>query len=316
MRLVAGGVERAGVGVEGLAERPSGPERVLHGEQRVAGHLVHLDLARRRPADAEGAHHAGVVVAVDAGPFQGQLIVRVQVPAPAVVAAQERARPGADDEGVAGIVAPALEHRALHGGQDVALEDAGPGQAPGLVERLVRERRGAACVDDLGLAFHQPQAADQLGGVGERAEALERRLQALAVARGQPVGLVLHAQALALAAVRREQDAQRLRRAGLRPVDPDPDVLDHRGRLGLAQVGGAGQQRHAPVGAEIEALEKDVSETVVAGQVVHALLAEQEQPVEALARHLVAGPGAAAGQFLGAEVQGHGGNLALSGPDR
>ena len=58
-------------------------------------------------------------------------------------------------------------------------------------------------------------------------------------------------------------------------IDPDADVFDDGSVLGLAKVGRAGQQRHAAVGVENQALEETVAEAVVAGQPVHALLARR-----------------------------------------
>jgi hypothetical protein len=71
----------------------------------------------------------------------------------------------------------------------------------------------------------------------------------------------------------------------VRRVDPDPDVLDVGGVLRLPEVGRAGQQHQAPVGAEIEALKIDVAEGVVAGQVIHAFLPEHQKPVEPALLH-------------------------------
>ena len=65
-------------------------------------------------------------------------------------------------------------------------------------------------------------------------------------------------------------------------------------------------QEEPPVGAEIEALEEDVAEGVVAGQVVHALLPEHQQAVEPALGHGAAGGGAPPGQLLAGEMQGHG----------
>src|SRR3546814_11180815 len=104
------------------------------------------------------------------------------------------------------------------------------------------------------------------------------------VGGGQAVGVVLDPEALSVAAELAQHLAQRAGRLGLGPVDPDADVLDRGSLLGLAQVGRARQQHEAAVGAEIEALEEDVAEGVVAGQVVHALMAENMQDAKARTR--------------------------------
>jgi hypothetical protein len=49
---------------------------------------------------------------------------------------------------------------------------------------------------------------------------------------------------------------------------------------GLPQIGGTGQKRKPPVGAEIEALEEAEAERVIAGEVVHALLIEHQETIE------------------------------------
>ncbi|KAI9881692.1 MAG: hypothetical protein M1823_006597, partial [Watsoniomyces obsoletus] len=85
-----------------------------------------------------------------------------------------------------------------------------------------------------------------------------------------------------------------------------PKVLDRRGVLGLAEVGGAGEKRHAAVGEDHEALEEAEAEGVVARQPIHALLLEQEHRVEPLAGHGGEQRLAAAGEFDGGEMQGHG----------
>src|SRR5690606_12111371 len=61
--------------------------------------------------------------------------------------------------------------------------------------------------------------------------------------------------------------------------------VDDGGELRLAQVRGAGQQEHGAVGAEKQALKEAEPERLVAGQVVHAFLAEQQQAVERMRGH-------------------------------
>src|SRR3546814_6643818 len=100
--------------------------------------------------------------------------------------------------------------------------------------------------------------------------------------------------------------SQRAGRLGRGPGDLDADFLGRGSLLGLAQVGRARQQHEAAVGAEIEALEEDVAEGVVAGQVVHALLAEHQQAVEAGFCQQMAGAVPPAGKLGFSEVQRHG----------
>jgi hypothetical protein len=87
-------------------------------------------------------------------------------------------------------------------------------------------------------------------------------------------------------------------------VVPDPDVRDHRGVLGLTHVGGAGQEGEGlAVGPHVEALEEDVAEGVVPGEVVHRLLAEHEQAVEILPDEFGGNSGPPSRQFLMREMQ-------------
>src|SRR3546814_6982199 len=95
------------MGVEGLAVGAPGPEAVLHRQQGIPGDGVHFEVQRLRPADRQGAHHGGVVVAIGAGPLQGELVRVVEVAPTGVVAAQQRALAGADDELVGRVVAAA-----------------------------------------------------------------------------------------------------------------------------------------------------------------------------------------------------------------
>ena len=201
-----------------------------------------------------------MVVAIDAGEFEGQLVLGRELPPAGEIAAEQGVGPGADDELVGRIVAAAADDRALHGGQDLGFVDAGRGETMGLVERQVGELGGAPDIGDLGRAFHQAQAAHQVRGVGEIAESVERGFQALAVARRQAIGLVFDAQAFAAAALLLENLPQCQRRIGVGQIDPDADVLDHRCVLGLEPVRHPGQQDHPAVGAEIEALEEHVAE--------------------------------------------------------
>ena len=74
------------------------------------------------------------------------------------------------------------------------------------------------------------------------------------------MAVVLDAEPLAREALLGEQLAQPLRRLAAGPVDPDPDVLDQRGVLRLAQIGRPGQQHQLAVGAQHQALEEAVAE--------------------------------------------------------
>ena len=64
------------------------------------------------------------------------------------VAAEQRVRPGADDERVAGIVPAAFEDGALHRRQNIPFVGAGAGRANGGLEGLVGEFGGASDIDE------------------------------------------------------------------------------------------------------------------------------------------------------------------------
>ena len=247
-----------------------------------------------------------MVVAEDPGELDGELVVVAKRTAARLVAPDHGVGAGADDELVAGIVAVAAQHRGLHGGEDLAAEGTRSGAADGLGQRVVGEAAGAAHVVDLPRALHRAQPIDQVGRVGEGTEPVEGGRQPPAVPGREPVRLPLDAEPGAAAAVL-FQDRPQVgpRRVGVGQVHPDSDVLDHRGDARLAQVGRARQERHRPVGVEVEALEEAEAEGVVAGQVVHALLAEEEEPVEPAPGHRVDGAPPAFGQLVRREVKGH-----------
>ena len=302
---VAGAVEHPGMGVEHLADRSAGLERRHRGHQGVVAGAPHVALAVARAADAEGPHQAGVVAAVGAGELQRELVLGRELAAPGEVAAQQRVAARGDDELVAGIVAAAAENRALHGGENVAFVDARPGQLAGRAPGGLGETGGAPDIGELGRALHQAQPADQLGGVDQRAEAVERLVDHAQGTAGQPVGLELDAEPLAAAAMLVEDRLEPGGRGRAGLVDPDADVGDDRGVPRLAQVRRPRQQGQGAVGAEIEALEEHEAEAVIPGQVEHALLAEHQQPVQSRRFHGLHRRPPPPGQLAFAEVQGH-----------
>src|SRR4026209_1801702 len=99
---------------------------------------------------------------------------------------------------------------------------------------------------------------------------------------GQTKGVVLDAESLAGRTEIPKHVAQLVGGTGAGLVGPDADVLDDRRVPGLPKVGGTGQKRKPPVGAEVEALEEAEAERVIAGEVVHALLIEHQEAVEIL----------------------------------
>ena len=108
---------------------------------------------------------------IGAGPFEGQLVVDIQLAAPGLVAAEQGLGAGADDEFVGGIIAAAGKDRALHGGEDIGFVGAGVDQSERCVQRIVGEACGAFDIGDLGRALDQAQAADEVGRIDDLAEA-------------------------------------------------------------------------------------------------------------------------------------------------
>src|SRR6185437_7650696 len=104
-------------------------------------------------------------------------------------------------------------------GEDVALEGAGAGETVRLVERGIGELGGPPDIGELGRALDDAQPADELRGIGERAEAVEGGGEALAVARGEAIGLPFDAEPLAGAARCAQRLAQLLGRLCLGTVD-------------------------------------------------------------------------------------------------
>lgn len=149
------------------------------------------------------------------------------------------------------------------------------------------------------------QQADEIGRVDQFAEPGKGGVDPFAALGRQPIGVILDPDPLAAAAILRHQIAQFGRRVGALAVGPDADVLDHRSEARLALVGRARQQGQGAVRPQIQALEHAVAAGVVAGQVIEALLAEDQETVEPGLRHLRAGAPLPRGKFLPGEMERH-----------
>ena len=112
-----------------------------------------------------------MIVAIDAGEFQGELVALRKLAAAGLVAAEQRIVARADDELIAGIVAAAGKDRRLLRGKDFALIGAGARFLDRRLERQVAELAGLAHIGELGRRFHHADAVDQRGRLDERAEA-------------------------------------------------------------------------------------------------------------------------------------------------
>ena len=195
-----------------------------------------------------------------------------------------------------------------------------PSKAPGPVAATAASRAASASAAarrtwaiSAGLLTARSSLTSERG-VGEGGEAVERVGEAAALGGGQPVGLPLDAEAAAGEVKLGEDRAQVALGRGALGVDPDAHVGDQRGEAGLQAVGGAGEQREAAVRGQDQRLEMHVAEGVVAGQPVHALLAEEEEGVEAAGLHRGDGRGLAGGELLGVEMQVGGGRDHRAGP--
>ena len=187
--------------------------------------LVHVAVVLAGASGQHGSHERRMVVAIGAGEFDHQLVFRVDMAAAAEVATQQGAGPGADDELVARIVAAALEHGALHGGQDVALEGAGHGQPVGFIKGGIAEFGGAPHIVHLGRALNDAQTADQLRSIIESAETIQGRFDHAPASSGQAISLELDTELATLTTVLIEDRLEVFGRGRTVTIDPDPDVL-------------------------------------------------------------------------------------------
>lgn len=79
--LEAVGVEDFGVGCKHVSHGGAGANGGLAGFECFDRGAVHLLLAVAGGTHDDRAHHSGVVAGVGAGPFEGELVLRVQMPA-------------------------------------------------------------------------------------------------------------------------------------------------------------------------------------------------------------------------------------------
>jgi len=186
-----------------------------------------------------------------------------------------------DDHLVAGGIAAPFIDRALQRGEDVALKGTGPCLLDRSVERHIRQLRRLAHVAQLRRGLHRSPAGDDVRRLNELAEVLHRGLDEFEVVPGESVGVGLDPESLTTAAMLGEDVPELQRRVLALTVEPDPDVADCRGELCLPEIADPSQQGHRlTIGLHEQALEEDVAEGVVAGQVVHRLLPEHEQAIE------------------------------------
>src|SRR5690606_13724750 len=117
MARQAVGLYHPGMRVEDIAERIARRHRLFHRKQRVACGLKQLLVPLGCLARKHRAHHWRMVVVENAGPFERQLVILVELAAPGLVSAKEGVGAGAYDEFIGGVVAAAGKYRTLHGSQ-------------------------------------------------------------------------------------------------------------------------------------------------------------------------------------------------------
>ena len=300
--LVARSRQDPGVGGKDVADRAAGAKRRFTGGERLTAGVEHVPMAWIDTADGDHVHETGVIVAVGGRELERHLVAAADAPVTGVVADQQGLAAASHRPPAGRGVAVAGQDRLHHLPVDRARRRARHREPVGHRQRRVRELTGAPHVLELGRALDEAQQPDEVARILGAAEAVEGGVDHLASLRGQPVGVVLHAEPLAAAPVVVQHVPQIVARGRPLPVAPDPYVLDHGCDARLPEVGRARAQGQRAVRPQIHALEHAVAAGVVAGQVVHALLPEEQEPVKAARDHCPAGAAPPVCQFPGAEV--------------
>ena len=171
-----------------------------------------------------------------AGEFDKERIVGIEVPASGNVPSHERPAARADDIFIGRRIAVVPQHDAFHASDNVTPTSERHRKAVALLKRHIRELAGPADVDELILAFHQPELADEETRIDERAEIREHRVDPPAVARREPVGVPFDTQGLAAHSTLYEQQLKIGCGIGVLTVLPDADVRNQRRELSDAQI--------------------------------------------------------------------------------
>src|SRR5690606_2628757 len=159
-----------------------------------------------------------MVVVENAGPFERQLVILVELAAPGLVSAKEGVGAGAYDEFIGGVVAAAGKYRTLHGSQYGCLVAALLDEGQCGIQGLVGEGSGLFGLDNLSRALEQAQSPNHARCIDNLAEGLQLLVQTATVIGGQPMGVVLDADACAEQIEVIQEVAQVDRRIGVRPV--------------------------------------------------------------------------------------------------
>ena len=202
----------------------------------------------------------------------------------------------------------------MSGRRDVAFERARAGGLQHRRERRVGQLGRLADVRDFCRRFDEPQGPDQVRGVFQSAPAVEAFLQLRVVVGAEAVAVEFDADAFTLQAFLRENFPQVVRGRGTFRVVPDADVFDDRGTARLLQVGPAGQQGdRLVVRGHDRTLKEHIAARVVAGQVVVALLREQQDRRQATVRQAAPRVVDTPVEFRAFEMQRH---LSIADRDR
>ena len=162
----------------------------------------------------------------------------------------------------------------------MALVDAGFDRLVERVERIIGEFAGPAHIGKFDLALDDTLRLDQVGCVLPGTETIEHALDQNPALSGQTPGVQFDADLAAGDPLFLQHRLDVMGRIGPAPVDPDPHILDNRRESRLFLVGGAGDERHRTVGEQHQTLKQRITAGVVAGQIEHAFLFEEQQSVQ------------------------------------
>src|SRR4026208_1612429 len=114
-------IHHLGVGVEHIASGPSRPQCAFNfSESRTAG-IIHGDVMPAWFADDQSAHEGRVIMAVDSGKFQRELITFRQFATAPLVTDEKSIATGANDELVGGVITTTREDGRVLRSKNVAL---------------------------------------------------------------------------------------------------------------------------------------------------------------------------------------------------
>src|SRR5581483_12462370 len=118
---------------------------------------------------------------IDAGKFERDLILRIELAPPGLVAAEKRVASRADDELVRRIIAAAAENGVMHRSKDIALVGTRLDRRERRVMRRIAKLRGLSHIFDLGVRLHRAQARHDMRRIDEARKTAEGLVQRLSV---------------------------------------------------------------------------------------------------------------------------------------